>query len=137
MAANLRVLPWLYRSKLNEKEKAPIYLRIAKGKQRVEIATGYFINLSEWNTRTHTVKSTSSQAKEINDHLKTQRAKCPNPRFSWTVLLKWFSKFCSFSMVGISFFGFILTRAHNWSSRKLRSILRFFVIFCCRCINLQ
>lgn len=41
----------------------------------MEIATGYFINLSEWNTRTHTVKSISSQAKEVNDHLQTQRAK--------------------------------------------------------------
>lgn len=75
MATTLKVLPWLYRSKLNSEGKAPIYLRITKGNQRVEIATGYFAKPAEWNTRTHTVKSTNSQVKEINDHLQTQRAK--------------------------------------------------------------
>lgn len=75
MANILKVLPWLYRSKTNSEGKTPIYLRITKDNKRVEIATGYFIKDSEWNTSTHKVKSTASKSKEINEQLQRQMAK--------------------------------------------------------------
>lgn len=75
MATTLKVLPWLYRSKTNAEGKTPIYLRITKGSQRMEIATGHFIKESEWNSRSHTVKSKTPQAKQINDHLQALRSK--------------------------------------------------------------
>nr|MBA2498831.1 hypothetical protein [Chitinophagaceae bacterium] len=75
MATNLKVLPWLYRSKINADSRAPIYLRITRGTQRIEIATGFFIRLTEWNIKTHAVKSSSPQSKQINEHLQTLRSK--------------------------------------------------------------
>ena len=75
MAHTVKVLAWLYRSKMNKDGKIPVYLRITKDRQRVEIATGYFINASDWNARTHKVKRTSSQAQEVNEYLQTQRFK--------------------------------------------------------------
>jgi len=75
MAITLKVLPWLYRSKTNAEGKAPIYLRMSRGSMRIEVATGYFIKESEWNTRSHTVKSKAPQAKQINDHLQALLSK--------------------------------------------------------------
>jgi integrase len=42
---------------------------------RVEVATGYFIKESEWNTRSHTVNSKAPQARQINEHLQALRSK--------------------------------------------------------------
>lgn len=75
MGSTLKVLPWLYRSKSNSEGRTPIYLRITKDKQRIEIATGYFIKVSDWNARSHQVKNTEPQAKEINEHLQTTKFK--------------------------------------------------------------
>lgn len=70
MASTLKVLPWLYRSKINADGKTPIYLRLTKDNQRIEIATGYFIKNADWNSRTHLVKSNAPKAKEINEQIR-------------------------------------------------------------------
>lgn len=70
MASTLKVLPWLYRSKINAEGKTPIYLRLTKDNQRIEIATGYFIKNADWNSRTHLVKSNAPKAKEINEQIR-------------------------------------------------------------------
>lgn len=75
MATNLKLLPWLYRSKINAEGKAPIYLRLSSSKQRVEIATGFFIKPAEWNTRTHNVKATALNSRQINDHLQSLQSR--------------------------------------------------------------
>lgn len=42
MEQRLKILFWLYRSKMNEKGLAPIYLRLTIAGKKTEIATGHF-----------------------------------------------------------------------------------------------
>lgn len=65
----LKILPWLYKSKVNARGLAPIYLRITKGNQRTELSTGFYCRPADWNTVTHSVKLVASHAKEINDNI--------------------------------------------------------------------
>lgn len=67
MATNLKVLTWLYRSKKNAEEKAPIYIRITRGSQRIEIATGCYCRPSDWLSSSNSVTMLAPGAKEIND----------------------------------------------------------------------
>jgi len=54
---------------------APVYIRITNGKRKIETSTGHFIKLADWNSKTHTVKSTNAQAKHMNDSLQSLRSK--------------------------------------------------------------
>ncbi len=65
------MLSLLYRSKSNPEGRVPIYLRIPKDNQRVEIATGYFIQEKDWNARTYSIKTSAPKAKEINEYLQS------------------------------------------------------------------
>jgi len=44
-------------------------LRLTIGTVRSEISTGFFIKSPDWNARTHRLKKSSIQAKEINEYL--------------------------------------------------------------------
>ncbi len=69
MVYNIKLLFWLYKSKVNSKGFAPIFLRITINKQRTEIATGQYIQPKYWNSKKGVVKPTCSVSAEINKAL--------------------------------------------------------------------
>jgi len=71
----IKFLFWLYRSKVNREMKAPIYLRITVNGKKVEIATGHFIKLSDWDTKKQQAKGASQESISINTYITSTKSK--------------------------------------------------------------
>ena len=55
--------------------KAPIYLRITVNGKKVEIATGHFIKLSDWDTKKQQAKGASQESISINTYITSTKSK--------------------------------------------------------------
>gem|GEM_PF-6865010 len=51
MKGKIKMLFWLYKSKVNSKGLAPIYLRLSKNKERTEISTGLAVSPKQWDSK--------------------------------------------------------------------------------------
>ena len=69
MEQRLKILFWLYRSKMNEKGLAPIYLRLTIAGKKTEIATGHFARPEKWDTKKGEVRGKHEEANQINQSL--------------------------------------------------------------------
>ena len=69
MENRLKILFWLYRSKLNEKGLAPIYMRLTITGKKTEIATGHFAKPEKWDTQKGIVKGKGEDVNQINQAL--------------------------------------------------------------------
>ena len=69
MDSKLKSLFWLNKSKANKKGMAPIYIRIIRGKRKIEVSTGLFTPSKFWNTRKSKVLDGFDLANQINQSL--------------------------------------------------------------------
>lgn len=69
MEHRLKILFWLYRSKMNEKGLAPIYMRLTVASKKTEIATGHFAKPEKWDIKRGEVKGKHEEANQINQAL--------------------------------------------------------------------
>jgi Arm DNA-binding domain len=69
MERNLKILTWLYKSKVNSKGEAPILIRLSIGGKKTEISTGKFIEISSWDTTNSIVKGKDKLAKQVNEDI--------------------------------------------------------------------
>ena len=65
MENRLKILFWLYRSKLNEKGLAPIYMRLTIASKRTELATGHFASPLKWDVKKGEVKGKNGPNQEL------------------------------------------------------------------------
>jgi len=72
---HVKILFWLYKSKVNKEGKAPIYLRITVNGKKVEIATGHFIKPTEWDSKKHQAKGSSQGSVLINTYVTSMKSK--------------------------------------------------------------
>ncbi|MBL7738454.1 MAG: site-specific integrase [Chitinophagaceae bacterium] len=72
---NLNILFWLYKSKLNKKGEAPLYLRITYQKERKNISTGYNISPEKWDKTKSLMKGIKEEAKQVNAYIFQTKAK--------------------------------------------------------------
>ena len=75
MNSRTTLLLWLYRSKMNSKGQAPIYLRITVNGKKTELSTGVFVYPKLWNNKKGRVKGSSDWTKTLNEKLSLQKAK--------------------------------------------------------------
>jgi len=75
MKDSLRVLFWLFKAKKNKKGLMPIYIRITLNNSKVEIASGHFIQLSQWSKTRKMLIENTQEGIEINNSLAIQKAK--------------------------------------------------------------
>ncbi len=66
---NITILFWLYRAKINQNNKAPIYVRLTYNNQRKNFSTSYLIEPQKWDTKKHKVKGANEEANTINSYL--------------------------------------------------------------------
>jgi glycerophosphoryl diester phosphodiesterase len=71
---NLNILFWLYRSKKNKQNEAPIYLRLTYNQERKNVSTGYNINTARWDNNKGMVKGTKDDAAQINSYISQTKA---------------------------------------------------------------
>lgn len=70
---NLSILFWLYRSKVNSKGEAPIYLRITYQQERKNLSTGFYILPDRWDKAKGCVKGIKEDAVQINSYISRTR----------------------------------------------------------------
>ena len=71
---NLHILFWLYKSKKNKQNEAPIYLRITYNNERKNISTGYYLHPVRWDDTKAMVKGSKDDAKQINSYISQTKA---------------------------------------------------------------
>ncbi|MGC4104218.1 site-specific integrase [Ferruginibacter sp.] len=71
----IRILFWIYKSKKNSKDEAPLYLRLTINGKKAEIATGYYIKCADWDKSRKLVKSKSHSSTSINNYISVTTAK--------------------------------------------------------------
>jgi integrase/recombinase XerD len=91
MKFNVKLLFFLYRSKVNARKQAPIYGRITINKIQRHFSTGFFINLAHWDSKHHKVKNTSNLADSINNYLSAIEQKVIELALKYQVSSKQFS----------------------------------------------
>ena len=67
MANTIKPLLWLRRNKINKDGLMPLMLRLSFQTQKVDKATGYYVNPREWNGTKQRLKGTKEPAKQINE----------------------------------------------------------------------
>ncbi len=65
--------------------KAPIYLRITVNGKKVEIATGHWIKLNEWDTKKQQAKGVSQESGLINNYITSTKSKILQAQNSFTI----------------------------------------------------
>lgn len=68
------ILFWISKNRIRN-GKAPIYARVTINGKRIEISTQREASIIEWDARSQTLFGKSQDAKEINNHLATVKAK--------------------------------------------------------------
>lgn len=71
----LHILFFLYRSKANRKDTMPIYCRMTLNGERKQFSSGCSLNEPDWDERKSLHKGLSTEAKHINNQLKSIRKK--------------------------------------------------------------
>lgn len=71
----IRLLFWLYKSKINNKGLAPIFLRLTISGLKTEISTGVSIPLKSWDSKKSVIKGASTEVKELNKSLEALKNK--------------------------------------------------------------
>ncbi len=71
---NFNILFWLYKSKKNKQQEAPIYLRLTYNQERKNISTGFNINSARWDKSKSMVKGTKDDAVKINSYISQTKA---------------------------------------------------------------
>jgi len=75
MKSSIKVLFWLYKSKRNAQGLIPIYIRVTLDKEKIEIASGYFVLLSQWQEKKKRVQESFPEGPAINNALEVQKAR--------------------------------------------------------------
>ena len=65
----INILFYLYKNKLNKKNKCPVRCRITFNKQRKQFSTGIFINPSLWDSKQQIAKPPNDENDIINTQL--------------------------------------------------------------------
>lgn len=65
----IRVLFWLFKSKLNAAGKAPVYLRVSDQKQKFQLSTGVWVEPKAWSSKRQEVRGSSATAVLANKNL--------------------------------------------------------------------
>jgi site-specific recombinase XerD len=73
--ANLKVLFYLRKTKMNRFGSDPIYMRVTINGERFETATSYIVDPAKWSQKSCRVSGNSKEAKELNNLLNAVRAK--------------------------------------------------------------
>jgi len=71
---NLHILFWLYKSKKNKQDEAPIYLRITYNNERKNLSTGFYLNPVRWDDTKAMVKGSKEDAQHINAYISQTKA---------------------------------------------------------------
>lgn len=71
----MKILFWLYMSRINKKSEVPIMLRITINKARINIATGISVKPEQWDHSKGHIKGNSPFAKETNRTLRSLYSK--------------------------------------------------------------
>lgn len=69
MEQSIRLLLWLYKSKINSKGLAPLFLRITIDGQKTEISIGISIAIKQWDAKKGHIKGNNEEARELNKKL--------------------------------------------------------------------
>lgn len=75
MINTFTILIWISKSRINKKQKAPIYGRITVNGERAEISLKHFIETDKWNGQTGVVRGFSEEAKMINTSINNFKIK--------------------------------------------------------------
>ena len=75
MECSIRLLFWQYKSRVNSKGLAPIFLRITINNQRTEISTGLGVEPKKWNAKKGAIKGAGTQVEEMNKRLALLKSK--------------------------------------------------------------
>lgn len=71
----VNLLLWQYKSKVNKKGLAPIYLRITLNGNKTEVATGVFVSKENWDIKKGQVKGRDTLARIHNHNLHILKTK--------------------------------------------------------------
>ncbi|PWA10541.1 Arm DNA-binding domain-containing protein [Flavobacterium laiguense] len=69
MNTTISVLFYIKRSKTNNEDVCPIYVRVTVQAKRFEFSSNKFINPEKWSVEGSKVKGTNEEARTINSHL--------------------------------------------------------------------
>ena len=75
MKAQIKVLFYLRRSKVNPQGLMPIYQKIIIDKKPFDISTGKYVEEFKWSAETYRIKGNSEEARTINNHLEKLNSK--------------------------------------------------------------
>jgi len=75
MKNSLSILFYLRKSKVEENEEAPIYVRITVNGKRVDLATHQFIERGRWDSLHGCIKGNKEDSRTINTHLDNIKSK--------------------------------------------------------------
>lgn len=75
MENSIQLFLWLYKSKVNSKGLAPIFLRITIDGGKAEISTGISLPLKQWEAKKGLIRGSNEEAKELNKKLTSLKAK--------------------------------------------------------------
>ncbi len=75
MEYSMKLLFWLYRSRINSKGLAPISLRISVNNKRTEVSTGLSIEAKKWDSKRSIIKGATPEAIEMNKRLALLKGK--------------------------------------------------------------
>jgi integrase/recombinase XerD len=69
MNGRIKLLFWLYKSKVNRKGEAPIYARLSQHNKKLELSLGISISPRFWDSRKNRAKGSIPNGNDINDHI--------------------------------------------------------------------
>ena len=75
MKGKINILFFLYRSKVNRKENMPVYCRITLDGHRKQFSCDCFLKEADWDTKNSKHKGLSTEAKHLNERLRSIRRK--------------------------------------------------------------
>jgi len=69
MENNMKLLFWLYRSKMNRKGLSPLFMRITINGSKTEVSTGLHLTGKQWNVKTGLIKGNTAEVSEMNKRI--------------------------------------------------------------------
>ncbi len=75
MEHRMSVLFWLYKSKMNKKGLAPIFMRITLNGEKTEVSTGIYVAASAWNVDKGVIKGNDAVTAEKNKSIELFKSK--------------------------------------------------------------
>ena len=69
MIHSFHILFFLYKSKVNDKGRSPVFCRITFNNTCKQFSTGHFINEKSWNNQAQRLRGNSQEAQRINSNL--------------------------------------------------------------------